>query len=90
MRAEEDTIGLQFGQLIVDLPHGTFYAVGSVGGGRKSWGNELKLLPESLHIGVALPSPVKDKSPLPIEWLQSALYTSILIHLSSGIGSYGD
>ena len=89
MRADEDTVGLQFGQLIVDLPHGTFYAVGSVGGGRKSWGNELKLLLESLHIGVALLSTVKDKSPLPIEWLQSALYTSILIHLSPGVGSNG-
>ena len=89
MRAEEDTVGLQFGQLIVDLPHGTFYAVGAVGRGRKSWGNELELLFESLHIGVALLLDVKDKSPLPIEWLQSALYTSILVHLSPGVGSNG-
>lgn len=87
---KDHAVGFQFGELLVDLPHGTFDAVGPVCRGWQTWGNELELLLEALHMGIALLLDIEDQPSLSIQRLQSPLYTSILIHLSSGIGSYGD
>ena len=86
---KDHAVGLQLGELLIDLPDGTFYAVGSVGRGWESGGDELKLLLEALHMGVALLLDVKDQSSLSIQWLQSPLNTRILVHLGTSVGGYG-